>query len=68
MLAKWIHVRATDPRLEEVLALVEAADLVADPMAVAAVNIRERRRRDYDRAVKIPQDLAVALAKATAEG
>ena len=67
MLAKWIHVRATDPRVGEALARVEASDLVADPMAVAAVNVREWRR-DYDRAVKIPQDLAVALAKATAEG
>ena len=67
MLAKWIHARATDPRVGEALARVEASDLVADPMAVAAVNVREWRR-DYDRAVKIPQDLAVALAKATAEG
>ena len=31
------------------------------------MNLREWRR-DYDRATKIPQDLAVALAKATAEG
>ena len=31
------------------------------------MNVREWRR-DYDRATKIPQDLAVALAKATAEG
>ena len=67
MLAKWIHARATDPRVGEALARVEASDLVADPMAAAAVNVREWRR-DYDRAVKIPQDLAVALAKATAEG
>ena len=67
MLAKWIHARATDPRVGEGLARVEASDLVGDPMAVAAVNVREWRR-DYDRAVKIPQDLAVALAKATAEG
>ena len=67
MLAKWIHVRATDPRVGEALARVEASDLVADPGAAAAVNVREWRR-DYDRAVKIPQELAVALAKATAEG
>ena len=67
MLAKWIHARATDPRLGEALARVEASDLVADPGAVTAVNVREWRR-DYDRAVKIPQELAVALAKATAEG
>ena len=67
LLAKWIHARATDPQVGEALARVEASDLVGDPMAVSAVNVREWRR-DYDRAVKIPQDLAVALAKATAEG
>jgi carboxypeptidase Taq len=67
LLAKWIHLRATDPRLGEALARVEASDLVADPGAVAAVNVREWRR-DFDRATKIPQELAVALAKATAEG
>jgi carboxypeptidase Taq len=67
MLAKWIHLRATDPQVGEVLTRVEASDLVADPGAVTAVNIREWRR-DYDRATRIPQELAVALAKATAEG
>ena len=67
MLAKWIHARATDPRVGEALARVEASDLVVDPRPAAAVNVREWRR-DYDRAVKIPQELAVALAKATAAG
>jgi carboxypeptidase Taq len=67
MLAKWIHARATDPKVGEALARVEASDLVADPGATAAVNAREWRR-DYDRATKIPQELAVALARATAEG
>jgi carboxypeptidase Taq len=67
MLAKWIHLRATDPRLGEALARVEASDQVANPSTAAAVNVREWRR-DYDRAVKIPQELAVALAKAAAEG
>ena len=67
MLAKWIHVRATDPRVGEALARVEASDLMVDPKAAAAVNVREWRR-DYDRTTKIPQELAVALAKATAEG
>jgi carboxypeptidase Taq len=67
MLAKWVHVRATDPRVGEALARAEASDLVADPKAAAAVNLREWRR-DFDRATKIPQELAVALAKATAEG
>jgi carboxypeptidase Taq len=67
MLAKWIHLRATDPQVGEALARVEASQLVAEPGAVAAVNVREWRR-DYDLATKIPQELAVALAKATAEG
>ena len=67
MLAKLIHARATDPRVGEALARVEASDLVMDPAAAAAVNGREWRR-DYDRTVKIPQELAVALARATAEG
>ena len=67
MLAKWIHVRATDPRVGEALARVEASDLMADPKAATAVNVREWRR-DYDRTTKVSQELAVALAKATAEG
>jgi carboxypeptidase Taq len=67
MLAKWIHIRATDPRIGEALARVEASDLVSDRSAAPGVNVREWRR-DYDLAIKIPQDLAVALAKATAEG
>ena len=46
---------------------MEGSELVRDPLSVAAVNVREWRR-DYDRATKIPQDLAVALAKAAAEG
>jgi carboxypeptidase Taq len=67
VLAKWIHARATDPQVGENLSRVESSPLVSDPGTDAAVNVREWRR-DYDRATKIPQDLAVALAKATAEG
>jgi len=67
MLAGWIHQRQTDPRLGERLAAVEGSELVRDPLSVEAVNVREWRR-DYDRATKIPRDLAVALAQAAAEG
>ena len=67
MLAKWVHQRETDPRLGEMLATVEGSELVRDPLSVEAVNVREWRR-DYDRATKIPQDLAVALAQASSEG
>jgi carboxypeptidase Taq len=67
MLAKWLHQRETDPHLAERLAAVEGSELVRDPLSVAAVNVREWRR-DYDRATRIPQDLAVALAQASSEG
>ncbi len=67
ILAKWLHQRQTEPRLGEMLAAVEGLELVADPLSAAAVNVREWRR-DYERATKIPQDLAVALAQASSEG
>jgi len=67
LLARWIHQRATDPRLAEMLTAVEGSDLVRDPLSVESVNVREWRR-DYDRASKIPQELAVALAQASSEG
>jgi carboxypeptidase Taq len=67
VLAGLVHARRTDPRLGEKLTLVAASDLVQDPEGVAAVNVREWRR-DYERAVKIPPELAVALARAAAAG
>ncbi len=53
-----LHARRTDPRVGDWLAKAEAAD------DVARANLRHIRR-DYDRAVKVPADLAKALAKAT---
>lgn len=67
MLAKWLHQRETDPCRGDMLAAVEGSELIRDPLSEAAVNVREWRR-DFDRATKIPQDLAVALAQAAAEG
>jgi len=66
-LAKMIHARDTDPRVGEWLAQVEGSDLVADPRGAAAVNVREWRRR-YEQSVRIPPELAHALAQAAAEG
>jgi carboxypeptidase Taq len=66
-LAKLLHARDTDPRVGEHLAAVEGSALVQDPGATPAVNVREWRRR-YDQATRIPPELAVALAKAAAEG
>ena len=67
LVAGWLHDRETDPRVGENLAWVEASPLVQDAESVTAVNVREWRR-DYDRATRIPQPLAVALAQAAAEG
>ena len=44
LLAGLRHERATDPRVGELLAVVEGSDLVADPGSVAGVNVRELRR------------------------
>ena len=67
LLARLIHERDTDPRIGEYLSLVEGTDLAADPEGTEAVNLREWRR-DFERATRIPPDLAVALARAAAEG
>jgi carboxypeptidase Taq len=67
LLARLIHERETDPRVGEHLGRVEGTPLVADPEGAEAVNIREWRR-NFERASRIPQELAVALAQAAAEG
>ena len=53
-----LHARRTDPRVGDWLAGAEATD------DVARANLR-LIRREYDRATKVPADLAKALAKAT---
>lgn len=67
LLARLIHERETDPRVGEHLATAEASPLAREPGSEAAVNLREWRRH-YDRKTRIPPDLAVALARAAAEG
>ncbi len=66
-LARIRHQRETDPRAGEWLAAIEGTDLVAEAESVEATNVREWRR-SHDKAVKIPEDLAVALARAAALG
>ncbi|RDI96653.1 carboxypeptidase M32 [Meiothermus sp. QL-1] len=65
-LARLLHQRATDPRIGEMLAVVEASDLGGQD-SVEAVNVRGWRRA-YDQATKIPERLAVELAEATSQG
>jgi len=67
VLAKLLHERATDKRIGDYLAIVEGSDSLADPLAPEAVNVREWRR-SYDKSTRIPTQLAVELARTTAEG
>ncbi len=66
-LARMLHKMVTDPIIGELLDVLEGSALTQDRLSAAAVNIREWRRT-YDRAVKIPERLAVDLARAAAEG
>lgn len=66
-LAGLLHERRTDPRVGEALAKARAELLRDDPDSEYVANVREWERT-YMRAVKIPADLAVALARAAAEG
>lgn len=63
LLTRLTHARETDPKRGEALEVLEAAQ-ATDPLAARAVNIREWRRA-YDKATKIPEELVVALAKAS---
>ncbi len=65
-LTKMIHRRVTDPRIGDLLSHAEHCDLTSDPLSVEAVNIREWRR-SYDRMTKVPEKLAVELARVTSE-
>ncbi len=67
VLAKTLHQRATDPRIGEMLAVVEGSDWLGPPESVEAVNVREWRRA-YNFQTKVPERLAVELAQATSEG
>src|SRR5262245_38908915 len=56
--------RATDPRLGELLAEVEASPLAADPEAAEAANVRDIRRA-YARLTRLPRALVEELARVT---
>ena len=65
LIAGLLHEHGTDPRIGELLAVLEDSPLLADPDAPPAVNIRELRR-DYERYVRLPRKLVQDLARATA--
>ena len=66
-MASLIHRRALDPRLGEVIAEAETGDSAGEYLLDETVNLREWRR-NYDRASKIPEKLAVELARAASNG
>ncbi|WP_299280707.1 carboxypeptidase M32 [uncultured Tateyamaria sp.] len=55
-----LHARRTDPRVGDWLGAIDSATL--DP--VGAANVREIKR-SYERAMKVPADLAATLARVT---
>jgi carboxypeptidase Taq len=64
LMAGLLHDRGTDPRLGELLAAVEGSELLADPAAPAAVNVR-LLRREYDRFIRLPRKLVEEVARTT---
>jgi carboxypeptidase Taq len=65
LIAGLVHDRATDPRYNELLEIVEGASLISDPESTAAVNARELRR-DFDKETKLPRRLVEELARVSA--
>jgi carboxypeptidase Taq len=63
-LAGLQHDKASDPRIGELLAVVEGSSLLADSVSVAAVNVREIRR-SYRRFQRLPRSLVEELARIT---
>src|SRR5215831_4070026 len=64
LLAGFIHDRAADPRIGELLGFLEDSSSTADAESVEAVNIREIRRAHH-RATRLPRRLLTELAKVT---
>jgi carboxypeptidase Taq len=65
LVAGLLHDRGTDPRLGELLDALEGSDLLADPTAPAAANVRAVRR-EYDRFIRLPRQLVEDVARTTA--
>jgi carboxypeptidase Taq len=63
-LAGLYHDAASDPREGELLGIVAASPLVADPLSAAAVNVRQWRRT-FERMSRQPRALVEELARVT---
>ncbi len=66
LIASLSHEKATDPKIGELLAVVEGSSVVANAESVEAANVRELRH-GYDRVTKLPKRLVEELAKVTAD-
>ena len=64
LLAGLHHERATDPKIGELLEMLEGSDWPVQVDSVPAINIRELRRT-YDRRVRLPRTLVEELARIT---
>ena len=64
LLAGMIHEKFVDPKIGELLSMVENSDLVKDPDSAISANIRELRH-DYDRETKLPKELVEQLNETT---
>ena len=65
LLAGLSHDRATNPRYDGLLSVLESSSLVSDSESPLAVNVRELRR-GFDKERRIPRRLAEESARATA--
>ncbi len=65
VISRLLHQLTTDPRIGEMLSVVEDSSLM--DQADVAANVRNWRR-DYERRIRVPERLAVELAQAESEG
>ena len=56
------HRLITDPKAGDLIAILENSSLVSDHLSLEFVNCREWRT-NYDRAIRLPESLAIELAK-----
>lgn len=66
-MAKLMHERSVNPKIGEMLAKAEGDKTAGGKTSVQAANLRGWRRA-YDTTIKVPERLAVELAKASSEG
>ncbi|MBD3401674.1 carboxypeptidase M32, partial [candidate division GN15 bacterium] len=64
LVARMVHERETDPKINDWLAACEESELVKDPLSVEAVNVREWRY-DYDLRTKMPVELVEEITRTT---